>query len=93
MVFVGYGLRVPEAKYDDLAGIDLRGKVAVYVNSTGAVDAPGPVKSHVGTAAERWAVLKAAGAIGVATIMVPRPTAGSRSRWTGRGCRRDAAGY
>ncbi|MCX6631388.1 MAG: hypothetical protein NTW28_27565 [Candidatus Solibacter sp.] len=35
MVFVGYGLRVPEAKYDDLAGVDLRGKIAVYVNSTG----------------------------------------------------------
>ena len=87
MVFVGYGLRVPEAKYDDLAGIDLRGKVAVYVNSTGGVDAPGPVKSHVGTAAERWAVLKAAGAIGAATIMVPRPAAGA-----GRGGRGTAAG-
>jgi Zn-dependent M28 family amino/carboxypeptidase len=76
MVFVGYGLRVPEANYDDLAGIDLRGKVAVYVNSTGAVDAPGPVKSHVGTASERWAALKAAGAIGTATIMNPRPAGG-----------------
>src|SRR5258708_7038919 len=86
MVFIGYGLRVPEAKYDDLAGIDLRGKVAVYVNSAGAVDAPGPVKSHVGSAAERWAVLKAAGAIGTATIMVPRPPAGAgRGQGGGRG--------
>ena len=75
MVFVGYGLRVPEAKYDDLAGLDLRGKIAVYVNSTGALDAPGPVKSHVGSAAERWKVLKAAGAVGTATIMNPRPQA------------------
>jgi hypothetical protein len=78
MVFVGYGLRVPEAKYDDLAGIDLRGRVAVYVNSTGALDAPGPVKSHVGTASERWAAFQAAGAIGTAVIMVPRPAAGGR---------------
>ena len=30
MVFVGYGLVVPEMKYDDLAGLDLRGKIAVY---------------------------------------------------------------
>ncbi|MCU1233161.1 MAG: peptidase [Candidatus Solibacter sp.] len=75
MVFVGYGLRVPEAKYDDLAGLDLRGKIAVYVNSTGALNAPGPVKSHVGSAAERWAALKAAGAVGTATIMNPRPQA------------------
>src|SRR6266849_7795477 len=29
LVFVGYGLTVPEQKYDDLAGLDLRGKVAV----------------------------------------------------------------
>ena len=86
MIFAGYGLRVPEAKYDDLAGLDLRGKVVVYVNTTGALDAPGPVKSHVGSAAQRWAVLKAAGAIGTATIAVGgrggaggRGTAGGRS--------------
>ena len=80
MVFVGYGLRVPEAKYDDLAGVDLRGKIAVYVNSTGALDAPGPVKSHVGTASERWAVLKAAGATGTAAITTPRAAAGRGGR-------------
>ena len=88
MVFVGYGLRVPEAKYDDLAGVDLRGKIAVYVNSTGALDAPGPVKSHVGSAVERWAALKAAGAIGSATIMNPRGpggAAGGRGPGGGRG--------
>jgi Zn-dependent M28 family amino/carboxypeptidase len=77
MVFVGYGLRVPEAKYDDLAGVDLRGKIAVYVNSTGALDAPGPVKAHVGSAVERWAILKAAGAIGAATIANPRGRGGA----------------
>ena len=92
MVFVGYGLRVPEAKYDDLAGVDLRGKIAVYVNSTGALDAPGPVKSHVGTASERWAVLKAAGAIGTATIMNPRPRGGRRGRTRHGGCRDTARG-
>jgi hypothetical protein len=31
MVFVGYGLNLPGA-HDDLAGVDLRGKVAVYLN-------------------------------------------------------------
>src|SRR5687767_2763827 len=33
MVFVGYGLSIPEAGWDDLAGIDLRGKIAVFVNT------------------------------------------------------------
>ena len=33
MVFVGYGLSIPDAGWDDLAGQDLRGKIAVYVNA------------------------------------------------------------
>ena len=77
MVFVGYGLRIPEAKYDELAGMDLKGKIAVYVNAPGPVDAPGPVKSHAGSATERWNTLKAAGAIGIATIMNPRTPVGA----------------
>jgi hypothetical protein len=72
MVFVGYGLRIPEAKYDELAGLDLRGKIAVYVNAPGPVEASGPVKSHFGSATERWNTLKAAGAVGSASIMSPR---------------------
>ena len=76
MVFVGYGLSVPEAKWDDLAGIDLKGKVAVYVNTMAPMDASDNVKSHVGSSAERWAVLKNAGAIGIATFPNPRPPAG-----------------
>src|SRR6202030_1388252 len=34
LVFVGYGLTVPEQNYDDLAGLDLRGKVAVIVTGS-----------------------------------------------------------
>ena len=75
MVFVGYGLRIPEAKYDELAGLDLRGKIAVYINGPGPVEASGPVKSHFGSATERWNTLKAAGAIGSASIMSPRAPA------------------
>lgn len=32
LVFVGYGLHIPEANYDDLAGQDLHGKIIVYLN-------------------------------------------------------------
>ena len=31
LVFVGYGLTVPEMNYDDLAGLDLKGKVVVML--------------------------------------------------------------
>jgi hypothetical protein len=72
MVFVGYGLQVPEAHFDELAGLNLRGKIAVYVNGTGPLNAPGNIKSHYGSAVERWNTLKQAGAVGVATIQNPR---------------------
>ena len=83
MVFVGYGLVIPEAKYDDLAGVDLKGKIAVYVNSGGPVKAPGNVKSHYSSGAERWAALRRAGAVGIATIpggRGPNGAAGADSR-------------
>ena len=72
MVFVGYGLVIPEAHYDDLAGIDLKGKIAVYVSAAGPVEAPGPLKSHYSSGVERWNALRKAGAIGIATIANPR---------------------
>jgi hypothetical protein len=75
MVFVGYGLSIPEGNWDDFAGQDLHGKVAVYVNAFPPVKVSDNVKSHVNTANERWLALKRAGAIGVATIAAPRPPA------------------
>jgi hypothetical protein len=78
MVFVGYGLVIPEAHWNDLEGIDLKGKIAVYVNAPGPADAPAAVKSHLTSAAERWSVLHKAGAVGVATIAAGRGGAGGR---------------
>ncbi|MGH9408859.1 MAG: M20/M25/M40 family metallo-hydrolase [Vicinamibacterales bacterium] len=77
MVFVGYGISIPEANWDDLAGIDLHGKIAVYINTAPPAGVSDNVKSHVSSAGERWAVLKKAGAIGIATLPNPRPPAGT----------------
>jgi len=68
MVFVGYGMVIPEVHYNDLADLDLKGKIAVYVSAGGPVKAPGNVRSHYSSGAERWAAFKRAGAIGIATI-------------------------
>jgi len=70
LVFAGYGLNIPEAHYDDLAGLDLKGKVVVIVNGTPA-DIPGPLASHYQSAAERWKTLRQAGAVGVVNIVNP----------------------
>ena len=72
MVFVGYGLSIAEAQWDELAGLDLRGKIAVYVNTPAPANISDNVRSHVQSVGERWAVLKKAGAIGMASIPPPR---------------------
>jgi hypothetical protein len=71
LVFVGYGLRAPEKSYDDLAGLDLSGRIAVVV-SGGPAEVPDPLRAHYQSTAERWRILREAGAIGVITIQNPR---------------------
>ncbi len=44
-VFIGYGLKIPEANYDDFAGVDLKGKIAVFVTG-GPSSIPASVKAH-----------------------------------------------
>ncbi len=77
-VFAGYGFAVPSQNFDDLAGVDLRGKIAVvFAGSPPSVH--GPLKAYFRTPAERWKALKAAGAIGLITIQsTPTRAAGVR---------------
>ena len=70
-VFVGYGLKVPEKNYDDLAGLDLKGKVAVIFSGSPS-ELPTELASHYQSVSERWKSLKQAGVVGVITI--PNPT-------------------
>ncbi len=69
IVFVGYGLSVPEMNYDDLKGLDLRGKVVLLL-AGGPANIAGPLSSHYQSA--RWESLKRAGAIGVISIQNPK---------------------
>jgi Zn-dependent M28 family amino/carboxypeptidase len=70
LVFVGYGLKIPEKNLDELAGQDLMGKVAVFLAGSPA-DIPTALASHYQTPVERWKSLHAAGAIGFITIFNP----------------------
>jgi len=70
MVFVGYGLKIPEKNLDELAGLDLKGKIVVYLAGSPA-DIPTALASHYQTAGERWKSLRAAGAIGVIAVLNP----------------------
>lgn len=73
LYFVGYGLTVPDLKFDDLHDPALRGKIAVYI-SGGPKSIPGPLLAHFSGAGERGKFLKEAGAVGTVTIANPRIT-------------------
>jgi hypothetical protein len=70
LVFAGYGLKLPQYGVDDLAGLDLKGKVVVAIYSA-PKGIPGPAAAHFGSTTERWKVYRAAGAVGV--IFIPNP--------------------
>jgi Zn-dependent M28 family amino/carboxypeptidase len=71
LVFVGYGLKIPERAIDDFAGVNLKGAVVVHIAAT-PKSLPGPLQAHFGSAGERWKMYRAAGAIGVVSIANPK---------------------
>jgi Zn-dependent M28 family amino/carboxypeptidase len=70
LVFAGYGLKIPEKNYDDLNGLDLKGKIAVILTGF-PEDIPTALAAHYQWAGERWKVFREAGAIGIITIPNP----------------------
>jgi len=70
LVFVGYGLKIPDTNIDDFAGLDVKGKVAVLITGSPS-NVPGALSAHAQSLRERWNGLKAAGAIGY--ISIPNP--------------------
>ena len=54
LVFAGHGLSIAEAHHDDFEGLDVRGKLVVYL--AGAPPSiPGPLAAHMQSAGERAA--------------------------------------
>lgn len=70
LVFVGYGLQIPEKNLDDLAGQNLSGKIVVFISGSPAA-IPAALASHYSTTAERWKSLRTAGAIGMINVLNP----------------------
>lgn len=68
LVFIGYGMHLPEAGHDDFAGVDLAGKVAVVIGG-GPAALSGALKSHA--RAERGRLLARRGAVGLITLGTP----------------------
>jgi hypothetical protein len=71
LVFAGHGLQIPEVNHDDFAGLDVNGKVVVYLSGSPS-NVPGALSAHYQSAAERWSTLKRLGAIGTIAIANPK---------------------
>jgi Zn-dependent M28 family amino/carboxypeptidase len=72
-VFAGYGLTIPEHKIDELSGLDLKNKIVVFISGA-PKNVPGALAAHYQSPAERWKRFRAAGAIGLASILNPANT-------------------
>lgn len=70
VVFIGYGVSAPEQGHDDLAGIDLQGKLAMFLAGS-PPELSSEISAHAQSSAVRWKALRAAGAVG--EISVPNP--------------------
>lgn len=68
MVFAGYGLRIPEAGWNDFAGLDVRGKIVVVI-AGGPATIAGALKSDARSRRAKW--LADQGAVGILTLTPP----------------------
>jgi hypothetical protein len=69
LVFIGYGLHLPAQGYDDLAGVDLKGKIALVL-SGGPAQISGAIKSNARFG--RPKLLGSLGAVGMITLTTPK---------------------
>ena len=70
LVFIGYGLKIPELNLDELLGLDLKNKVVVYVSGSPS-NVPSALSAHYQQSGVRWKALHDAGAIGAIRIFNP----------------------
>jgi Zn-dependent M28 family amino/carboxypeptidase len=71
LVFVGFGIADRTVGHDDFQGMDVRGKVVVYLMGAPAT-IPGPLAAHMQSSGERGDLLRKHGAIGSVVIQNPK---------------------
>jgi Zn-dependent M28 family amino/carboxypeptidase len=76
LVFIGYGIRDKRLGIDDLAGIDLKGKIAVAL-----VGAPPGMNSEIGAHLGRMKGASVLAAGGIGLIQVRSPADAARQPW------------
>lgn len=70
LVFAGFGVHAPGHGHDDLAGIDVKGKVVLVLTGAPARFPPA-VRAHYSSGLTKFPELMARGAVGVITLQTP----------------------
>lgn len=70
VVFVGFGVSAPDQGHDDLAGVDLAGKVALVFGGAPAKFPPA-IRAHHSSRLTKNALLAARGAVGIISLQTP----------------------
>ncbi|HKD81144.1 MAG TPA: M28 family metallopeptidase [Candidatus Angelobacter sp.] len=71
VVFVGYGVRTPDGRYDDYAGADVRGKI-VALFSGAPPSLPSELQAHLSSGREKLRAARDHGAVGVIFLRTPK---------------------
>ncbi|MBX3733662.1 MAG: M20/M25/M40 family metallo-hydrolase [Verrucomicrobiae bacterium] len=71
LVFAGFGVRAPELQYDDFAGLDLRGAIAVIL-AKAPPRFPATALAHHANQRQKSQALVDHGAVGVITVPTPK---------------------
>jgi Zn-dependent M28 family amino/carboxypeptidase len=71
LVFIGYGLHLPKAGYDDFAGQDLKGKILVMIDRGGPAQMSDAMKAG-SRSVNTNRMVEQVGALGVVTLQAPR---------------------
>jgi hypothetical protein len=91
LFFVGFGISAPELKYDDYAGIDVKGKIVVFFDQAPATF-PSNERAYFSSTATKYAEAVKRGAVGALSLSMADSAgwsaAGKRSqqgtyRWVG----------
>jgi hypothetical protein len=71
LVFAGYGVRTPDGTYDDYAGLDVKGKIAVLL--TGAPPSlSSELGAHLSAGLQKLRIARDHGAIGILVLWSPK---------------------
>jgi hypothetical protein len=71
LVFIGYGLHLPQASYDDFAGQDLKGKILVMIDRGGPAEFSDAMKAG-SRRVQTQRMVEQVGALGVLTLQTTR---------------------